>query len=311
VPAALVSITHSGAGLGEYMFMGNEDYPALYASADRASAISQARYLRFIKSYSWIMIFAAGLGVYGIKETNAAIAAAALIITSIIISILMVMRRDVDSWYRARAVAESVKTSTWRFMMRAEPYLDSDDITKTKSQFVKLIKAVLHEHKDLSHELGSQFSANDQVTVKMCHIRSLPLEERIQVYLHSRVDEQRDWYKSKSEHNKSQGLLWVSILIGCQAFAVLFVLLRIGYPDWGYWPVEVFVIGAGGSLTWIQVKRFKELASAYALTAHEVGMVKAELDQINAEKAFSQFVADSENAFSREHTQWLARKDIS
>lgn len=290
--------------------MENEDYPALYASSNNASIVSQARYLRFIKSYSWIMIIAAGFGVNGIEEKNAAIAAALLIIASLFISILMVIRRDVDNWYRARAVAESVKTSSWRFMMRAEPY-QAKDISATKSQFISLIKAVLHEHKDLSHELGSKFSTNDQITSKMCDIRSLNLDERKNTYLQYRIDEQRDWYKSKSEYNKKQGIIWVSILIGCQAFAVFFVLMRIGYPEYGYWPVELFLVGAGGSLTWIQVKKFKELASAYALTAHEVGMVKVELVQINTEESFSQFVADSENAFSREHTQWLARKDIS
>lgn len=270
--------------------MKNEDYPALYASSDNASVISQARYLRFIKSYSWIMIIAAGLGVYGIDEKNAAIVAAVFIIASIFVSVLMVMRKDIDSWYRARAVAESVKTSTWRFMMRAEPYSSSDDISSTKSQFINLIRAILCEHKYLSHELGSEFSANDQITLKMCEIRSLSLEERKDIYLRCRIDEQRDWYKLKSEYNKRHGIIWISILIGCQAFAVIFVLLRIGYPEWGYWPVEVFVVGAGGSLTWIQVKKFKELASAYALTAHEVGMVKADLGQISTEEEFSQFV---------------------
>lgn len=62
-------------------------------------------------------------------------------------------------------------------------------------------------------------------------------------------------------------------------------------------------------LSWMQVKRFQELSTSYNLAAHEIGIIKGELQNINDEPHFATFVGDAENAFSREHTQWQARRD--
>jgi hypothetical protein len=132
----------------------------------------------------------------------------------------------------------------------------------------------------------------------------------VDFYRDHRIDEQRTWYAKKSGYNKRQSQVWFSILIACQAIAVTLVILRVAQPEWGYLPTEVFVVAAGSALTWIQVKRFRELSSAYGLTAHEIGIIRGELDSVKDEESFSQFVIDSESAFSREHTQWLARKDV-
>ncbi|HEL3238443.1 TPA: SLATT domain-containing protein [Stenotrophomonas maltophilia] len=67
---------------------------------------------------------------------------------------------------------------------------------------------------------------------------------------------------------------------------------------------------ASGALAYLQSKRYSELAASYALTAHEIGVVEEQLAQVKGEREFSLFVGDAENAFSREHTQWEARKDI-
>lgn len=289
--------------------MKDEEYPALYCATNKASMDAQSQYLTFVKVYSLLLIAAAGLGVYGINEKTSAVAAALLVIGSIFLSVMMLLRRDEDTWYRARSVAESVKTSSWRFMMRCEPYVDSLDVKVVKSNFRTRLKSILSEHKDLAEHLGGSVSEQDQITEKMCEVRSLSWEQRADFYRTHRIDEQRSWYANKSAWNRKKGRLWFAILIGCQAFAVLFLILRVAYPDWVYWPADVFVVAAGSALTWIQVKRFKELAAAYGLTAHEIGVVRGELEQIDAGEKLAQFVADSENAFSREHTQWLARKD--
>ena len=55
-------------------------------------------------------------------------------------------------------------------------------------------------------------------------------------------------------------------------------------------------------------ERFSELAASYALAAHEIGIIREQANAVS-EAQFSTFVADTENAFSREHTQWVARKD--
>jgi hypothetical protein len=271
---------------------------------------AQNRHLRYVKSYSFLLIVAAGLGTYGIDNKASAIGAALVIIGSIFISILMVLKNDEDTWYRARAVAESVKTSAWRFMMRGEPYTDSHSMEIVKSELRGRLKSILNEHRDLSLEICGEISEEEQITAFMCEIRNKPLLERVAFYRKHRIDEQRGWYARKSAFNRRNSKTWFSVLVGCQAIAVVLVILRVAYPEWRFWPTEIFLVAAGSALTWIQVKRFRELASAYGLTAHEIGVIRGELEDVTEESHFSQFVTDSESAFSREHTQWLARKDV-
>lgn len=291
--------------------MGESDYPALYQASNSASLQAQSFYLRLIQGHSALLIIAAGLGVYGIEKTVAAIAAAVLIIASIFVSIAMLLRRDEDVWYRTRAVAESVKTSAWRFMMRADPYLDVDDVREVKARFRNRLKSILNEHKDLAAHIGGHESEAEQATAQMCKIRAMEWEERSDFYRQCRIDEQRTWYAKKSAWNKRHGRIWFGVLILCQAAAAFFVIMQVAYPHWGYWPFGVFVVASGSVLTWIQVKKFRELSAAYGLTAHEVGIVRGEIENVDSEESLSQFVVDGENAFSREHTQWLARKDAA
>ena len=95
-----------------------------------------------------------------------------------------------------------------------------------------------------------------------------------------------------------------------QILAIVSVLIRIAYPSWDKLPTEVLAVAAASVLSWMQVKRFQDLSTSYNFTAQEIGMIKGVLQGVYDEEKFSDFVSDAENAFSREHTQWLARRDI-
>ncbi len=85
------------------------------------------------------------------------------------------------------------------------------------------------------------------------------------------------------------------------------LLYRIKDPSFSF-PVESVAVAAGAVLTWLQAKKHNELNSSYALAAHEIVLIKGESLDVETEQNLSAFVLDSENAFSREHTQWTARK---
>jgi hypothetical protein len=98
--------------------------------------------------------------------------------------------------------------------------------------------------------------------------------------------------------------LFVTIFV-----AVIFSLAKIRFPSVSYWPTDTLVTIAASLLSWIQAKRFQELAVSYALTAHEIGFIRQQAGGVMSDEQLSAFVGDSENAFSREHTQWIARRD--
>jgi uncharacterized membrane protein len=285
-------------------------YPAIYKAADNASIRTQRYYLNCIRGYIITVIIGVGLGVYGITSKSSALFAAIIFLLGIFISILIHYRHYENIWYKCRAIAESVKTSSWRYIMKANPFEDSNNIEIVNKEFLNLIQNILEEHKNLAAELTVKYGTSEQITEEMKEVRSMDLTDRIKFYRDNRIDEQRLWYAKKALENKKKGNYWFWILIALQAIAIVFVLFRIAYPTWEYWPSELFAIAGSGALTWLQVKRFKELSAAFGLTAHEIGAIRGELESVKDDDQFSQFVTNSENAFSREHTQWISRKDI-
>lgn len=290
--------------------MRSEDYPAIYRAADIASNRSQRRFLLLTKLQFAVLIVGAALGTVGVHSTASAVAAAFVFIGGICLSALLAFSEYEEKWYRCRAISESVKTTTWRFMMKAEPYQEPDD-SKALADFTAALSKILREHKNLGAELAGKLAGEPQITDTMRNARARTLEARRSMYVLERIDDQKSWYADKSDYNSRHANAWIGALIILQASAVALVILRITQPSFQYWPVEVLAVAAAVALSWLQTKRFRELAAAYALSAHEIGLIKTEVEAQRSDDAFSKFVADAENAFSREHTQWIARKDVA
>jgi hypothetical protein len=96
--------------------------------------------------------------------------------------------------------------------------------------------------------------------------------------------------------------------MGTYAIATALVVSRIYLPDWELWPIGPIIVFASSIIGWMQVKEFNELATTYTVAAHEIGLIKPQLDDIATEPELSDFVNDAELAFSREHTLWIARR---
>ena len=90
--------------------------------------------------------------------------------------------------------------------------------------------------------------------------------------------------------------------------AVFMLLYRIKEPGASL-PIEVIATAASAVLTWLQAKKHNELNSSYSLAAHEIVLIKSESTSITTDNQLSDFVVNSEAAFSREHTQWIAIKN--
>ncbi len=289
--------------------MKEEDYPALYRAADRASIAAQSNYLRLIKTHIGLLVIGAGLAIHPLPEKEYSLFNAFIFLCALGISIFLAVKKYEKTWYSARAVAESVKTATWRYMMKADPFLDASSIKEVNAIFRNLLNEILKSNNQLGDVLGGDVSATDQLSKYMEEVRLSSLEDRKKIYLNDRIDEQRKWYADKSGYNKRQSKKFFVLLVVLQVAAIGLVLARIAYPTWRYWPTDVFVVMAGGVMTWIQVKRFQEISTAYALTAHEIGIVRGHIEDSETDEEFSEFVKDAENAFSREHTQWVARQN--
>lgn len=284
------------------------DYPALYDAANEASLKSQKLYLRGMKWFIGLSIVAAILTIYIKESTEAGIIAALLFFSILALTIYQAVKRFDETWYNGRAVAESVKTRTWRFITRAEPYFDNDDVSSVKSEFCNDLQDILEQNKDLGSSLTHPSVLKDTITTSMEEIRKSSLEDRLNYYISNRINEQRNWYFTKASTNKTLAYRWFVALVASYAVVIILILIEIGYKVY-YLPTPAIVVVGSSILSWMQLKRFQDLATSYSLTAHEIGIIKSQSFQVKTERELSDFVKDAENAFSREHTQWVARKD--
>ena len=285
----------------------NKDLPGLYQAADGASQNAQFWYFGALGFYLVLLVCAALVSFIWPTNIQGALTSAVLFLVTLGILIGLKAKKPDDIWYNGRAVAESVKTRSWRWIMQAEPYQDVGNHEITCKLFISDLKSILSQNRSLSHELISSTCVQDPISQKMETIRNLTLEERLMVYKEQRIKNQADWYSRKSLFNKNRAFQWFCASIALHVIAILMLLYRIKDPSASV-PVEVIATTAGAVLTWLQAKKHSELNSSYGLTAHEITLIKGEALSVRTEKELSEFVVNSENAFSREHTQWTARK---
>jgi hypothetical protein len=285
----------------------DNDFPALYRSADELSLESQTHFFQALRLHLGLLVIAAIFSLVSVPHRLVAVLQLVSLLGALSCSIYLFSKRPDRFWYAGRAVAESIKTITWRFVCRAEPFQAND--AEATHDFQLTLKAIVDQNKDVAQALTTHLD-EPQITDAMRTIRALSLEDRRETYATKRIKEQLSWYARKAAFNRmaSNGFFWA--LIVTNGFAVLCAILRIVCVTVGFWPTDILVALAASLLSWMQAKRFSELASSYALAAHEIGLIREQSLGAQTDVEFSDFVGDSENAFSREHTQWVARKDV-
>lgn len=191
--------------------------------------------------------------------------------------------------------------------MRAQPYGDIENKEIVSKEFISDLRVILKQNMSLSNILPPDAGTRAPISEVMLAIRELDVLDRLKIYKSQRIDNQANWYASKSILNKKQSkrLFIASVLLHLIAISLL--AFRIKEPTANL-PIEVIATCAAAVLTWLQAKKHNELQSSYALTAHEIVLIKGESASVTTEAELADFVFNSETAFSREHTQWAARK---
>ncbi|MFH7010974.1 DUF4231 domain-containing protein [Flavobacterium sp. FlaQc-52] len=288
----------------------DKDLPGLYQTSDKASINEQKKFFNGITWYLILLIIAAIFAYFSDDYPNPILKIITTVIFLITLFIMIWLRisRPDDIWYNGRAVAESVKTRSWRWMMRAEPYVDCENIEIMRKYFINDMKTILKQNESLIGKLGISASIEDPISNIMIQVRRLNLSERFKFYRKERITNQALWYTKKAKFNKDKAELWFWTTVSLHALAIILLLYNIYEPTLKI-PIEVIATAASSVLTWLQSKKHNELSSSYSLTAHEIILIKSEITRIENEADFSNYIINCENAFSREHTQWFARKN--
>jgi len=73
-------------------------------------------------------------------------------------------------------------------------------------------------------------------------------------------------------------------------------------------PIGFITTLASISVAWVEMKKFQELSQSYALAAQELASAESLMVHVDDQASLSTYVNDTENAISREHTMWCAKR---
>jgi hypothetical protein len=194
------------------------EYPSLYQAANLASMQSQATYMRLFRLDLMFVIISSVLAIYGFQDTlykEIIYASSGLfLLGGIILTFIVKNQKYEDVWYKGRALAESVKTLSWRYMIGSENFEKSISIEIVDEIFLNSIKELSSEFKNFNQHLDTQILALPNITDRMKGVREKNLQERKEFYLEHRIKNQKQWYSQKAEYNKRKQKL-VCYNYGC------------------------------------------------------------------------------------------------
>lgn len=290
-----------------------EDYPSLYQGADAASASAQRTYFRLQGVQLCSLILS---GIIGASTPLVTVDVASWVYTSLAIILALGLlatwitrfRQDDKAWFDCRAISESVRTATWRFMMCAPPFQDNKSL---EGGFIAVLKEIREARPDCPKRLAGVASASaGPITEFMRQVRDLPFEDRKTFYIESRLRDQKTWYTNKATLNARRAARWFSVTAILQLVAVGVAIIQAAIGSLGFGLVPVLTTCAAVVSAWSQMKRHDELTTTYTLAAQELGELEALASTVMSESDFPQIVEQTEEAISREHTMWCARRDI-
>jgi hypothetical protein len=293
------------------------DYPAVFLAADRASSCAQEKYLNLTRGTLILLVagagFAAASAAFAFDSIKPAFAiiSALLLAGSLLLTLYLKAQKPEQLWYGGRAVAESAKSMSWRYMTQAAPYLADPAAAEVDQKFVSSLESIVKERKQLAFGFGGEFTKQPQISDRMRAVRASTLAERCQVYLAERICDQRVWYGNQAKNNRLAENRYFKVVFMSQFAALAAAIALVRWPGSTVRLTGFFASLASALIAWLQLKQHKELAQSYSVAELELGFIEEKARHVTGEKAFSDFVSDAENAISREHTLWIARRDRS
>lgn len=289
-----------------------QDYTSLHLAANEASQRAQKYYINIVAIDLIGMIVASTFAAYNYQliqsKQSLYIISCFCMLLSLILTIVLLSKKYEDIWYQGRALAESCKTLTWRFMMQSELFEHTLDKDEAKAKFVNRIKELSQEFVELNKVLNTSLINKPIVTSHMIDVRCLSLLDRKKYYIVNRIEDQKNWYSDKATLNVDKYNLWFAIIILSQILSLSSVIFLIIKPESNWNLIGLLTTISSASLSWLQLKKHQELKQAYTTATQELNSISSLSDSIINENDFSRFVLDAENAISREHTLWLAQR---
>ncbi|HVP68271.1 MAG TPA: DUF4231 domain-containing protein [Anaeromyxobacteraceae bacterium] len=290
-----------------------DDYPGVYSAADAASVALRRQHFLAEGVQLLLNPVSAGLVLLvatGVLRLSSAVLTA--VSTTLLVVMLWVVRasRWQKRWYECRGSAEDVKRLSWRYMMELDPFPPGAPVPE--ASFVRLLDDMVRGHPEIAGALGRGANAfTPPVTDGMRRVRQAPSEERARIYVESRLRPERAWYAAKAARYAAADDRWFAFLVAVQLAAVasaMFLAVRIGASPAPSSAAEsaIPLIAATGAavMGWQRSKRYADLASSYASTAHALAGLESTRPGSEESALLGEWVEAVESTLASEHEVW-------
>ena len=279
-----------------------EDHmPALYSATEALSANGQARFRRLTALSLGLLILAAVGGV--IDSSWGGWLSAIAFVSSLLTTALWMFRRTETDWYDGRAGAESTKSMTWKFAVGGQPYgVDERD---AETRYRGDVEGLIAEFNRLGSSLHAP--AHPGGTSPLMDLRMESLQERRDIYREQRISDQRDWYARRASEHRASARRWQTVMVCAQILGIAAAVLKgvdVVHVDL----LSLLAVVAASVSAWTNAGDYLRTARAYDFAALELDVILGLIGDQNTEEEWMSYVADAEQAMSREHTMWLARR---
>jgi hypothetical protein len=232
-----------------------------------------------------------------------ALIVAVVFLGTLVLEIWLLGRSPERDWYDGRALAESVKTLSWRYAVAASPFSASLSDEDAERHYVSEAEKLIDDAPATSVIVTAPLGVSDAMRA----LRHTGLTARRDLYLKNRIGDQLTWYSTKARFNADRARRWRLALILIEALGVIAAALRaFGVVDVDLPGILAALLGAGTA--WLSVRQYDAQSRAYAFAAKDLGTIHNGLRTIDSETEWAVHAADAEEAISREHTMWRASR---
>lgn len=288
------------------------EYASLHAATDAASLRSQRSHFIVIRlqlALFFLVALTAGLAPMAPDRLRQELAAITAGVLAIAIATAWVGRLGQYErvWFTCRAIAESVKSASWLYMMRVPPFGSGDPADRT---FASRLREILSAWPGCETYFATEAVTGHAPSPQMRQIRKMALTERKSQYVALRLKDQQAWYGEKCEFNRTRAnrWFWITTMLPLGALIVAISQARYG-------PAPINIISplmtlAASLVAWGQSRRYEELAQAYSLAAIELQHLSTLAADADTEESLADVVVDTEEAISREHKMWCVKRSV-
>lgn len=282
---------------------GGLDLPALYVQADANAQRSQRRYQRLLGAQLIFALVCSSCGVFT-SFTKASWPGYVSAGASLVIVLLRMWQRSTHAdtaWYDARATAERVKSLTWRYVTRTNPFGPELADQAANSLLLDRLRDAAGEAHTLSPGPGQQ-----QITASMRALRTAEVTERADAYKRDRLADQLRWYTSRAHSAHAAAERWE---VAFFVFASATLLAGILLASAGINLVGLFAALASVVLSWAGGRSYAALSRAYDRAALDVSLTSEGVKEIRLDHELAEFVSTVEAMLTGEHERWrMARQ---